>query len=344
MIKISYKKLLDYTNKVLIKSKVNKFCAKKVSLGLCNASLRGVDSHGIKLLPHYMRSALMGRKNPKPKFKFSNKFKCVKLLDADNAFGLSAGYKAVEKSVEIAKNFGVGIVGVKNSSHPGAMASIVLEHARKGYLIFGFTHADSLQLTHGGTNPYFGTNPICFAAPRGRLEPFCLDMATTKISWNKLLDYRRLKKKLPKNVAADIFGKMTIDPFKAMNLLSIGGYKGYGLASMVEILCSVFIGMKFGVNIPSMYKSSIKKNRKLGQLYISIRADSFVSKNNFIINLIKMCRDVRSSKSRGKNKIYLPNDKEIAESKIRLKSGIPIDNELFKELKEISNKFKINIK
>ena len=195
MIKISYKKLLNYTNKVLIKSKVNKFCAKIVSLGLCNASLRGVDSHGIKLLPHYIRSVLFGRKNPKPKFKFSKKFKCIQLLDADNGFGLSAGYIAVKKCVEIARTYGVGVVGVKNSSHPGALASIVLEQAKKGYLIFGFTHADSLQLTYGGTNPYFGTNPICFAAPRGRLEPFCLDMATTKISWNKLLNYKRLKKK-----------------------------------------------------------------------------------------------------------------------------------------------------
>ena len=343
MIKISYKKLLDYTNKVLIKSKVNKFCARTVSLGLCNASLRGVDSHGIKLLPHYMRSALLGRKNLKPKFKFSKKFKCIQLLDADNGFGLSAGYKAVKKCIEIAKVYGVGVVGVKNSSHPGAMASIVLEHAKKGYLIFGFTHADSLQLTHGGTNPYFGTNPICFAAPRGRLEPFCLDMATTKISWNKLLNYKRLKKKLPLNVAADIFGKMTVDPFKATSLLSVGSYKGYGLASMVEILCSVFIGMKFGINIPSMYKSSIKKPRKLGQLYIAIRADSFVSKNNFVTDLIKMCKEVRLEKSSSKNKIYLPNDKEIIESKIRLKSGIPIDNELYKELKEISNNYKISI-
>jgi len=340
---IKYNQLLKFSKKILIKIGVNSFCATRVSLGLCNASLRGVDSHGIKLLTHYMRSVLFGRKNPKPKFKFEKKFKCIQLLDADNGFGLSAGYVAVKKCVEIAKINGAGVVGVKNSSHPGALASIVLEQAKKGYLIFGFTHADSLQLTYGGTNPYFGTNPICFAAPRGRLEPFCLDMATTKISWNKLLNYKRLKKKLPANVAADIFGKETIDPFKATSLLSIGDYKGFGLAAMIEILCSVFIGMKFGINIPSMYKSSIKKTRKLGQLYIVIRVDSFVSRNNFVKDLIRMCKEVRSEKSRSKNKIYLPNDKEIIESKIRLKSGIPIDNELYKELKEISNNYKISI-
>ena len=126
-------------------------------------------------------------------------------------------------------------------------------------------------------------------------------------------------------------------------MLSIGDYKGFGLAAMIEILCSVFIGMKFGINIPSMYKSSIKKPRKLGQLYIAIRVDSFVSRNNFVKDLIRMCKEVRSEKSRSKNKIYLPNDKEIIESKIRLKSGIPIDDELYKELKKISNNYQISI-
>jgi len=112
---------------------------------------------------------------------------------------------------------------------------------------------------------------------------------------------------------------------------------------VVEILCSVFIGMKFGINIPSMYKSSIKKPRKLGQLYIAIRVDSFVSKNNFVTDLIKMCEEVRSEKLSSKNKIYLPNDKEIIKSKIRLKSGIPIDNGFYKELKKISEQFKIKL-
>jgi LDH2 family malate/lactate/ureidoglycolate dehydrogenase len=341
MVKVSYKKLLNYSYKVLKESNLNNFSAKTVSLGLCNASLRGVDSHGIKLLPHYVNSALLGRKNPNPKFKFYKKFRCVQLLDADNAFGLTAGCKAVDRCVDIAEKNGVGVVGVKNSSHPGAMASILLEYVKKGFLIFGFTHADSLQLTYGGTTPYFGTNPLCFAAPRGKAEPFCLDMATTKISWNKLLDYKRLKKKLPKGAAADKFGKMTTNPFKASSLLSIGDYKGFGLAAAIEILCSVFIGMKFGKNIPSMYKSSMKKPRKLGQLYIAIRSDSFISQKLFVNSLVKMCKEVRSSNS--KNKIFMPNDKEICESKIRLKKGIPIDNELFKKLNKISNNYRVNI-
>ena len=271
MIKINYNKLLNFTYKIFRKIKLNEFNAKAVSFGICEASLRGVDSHGIKLFPHYVKSSVLGRKNPRPKFKFYKKFDSAYLLDADNGFGLAAGVKAIDKGMQVAQKKGICMIGVKNSSHPGALASIALPAAKKGFIAFAFTHADSLQLTYGGRKPFFGTNPICFVAPRGKQEPFCLDMASTQISWNKLLNFKRLNKKLPNNTAADKYGKITNNPNLAKSLLSIGDYKGYGLAAMIEIMCSVFLGMNFGKDIPPMYKSSMSKPRKLGQFYIVLK-------------------------------------------------------------------------
>ena len=343
MIKISYNKLVNFTYKILRKINLNEFSAKAVSLGICEASLRGVDSHGVKLFPHYVKSGIFGRKNPNPKFKFYKKFESAYLLDADNGFGLAAGAKAIDKGMKIAKKKGICMVGVKNSSHPGALASIALPAAKKGFIVFAFTHADSLQLTYGGKTPFFGTNPICFVAPRYKKEPFCLDMATTQISWNKLLNYKRLKKKLPVYTAADKNGNITNNPNLANSLSSIGEYKGYGLAAMIEILCSVFLGMNFGKDIPPMYKSSMSKPRKLGQFYIILRSDAFVRKNQFIKDLSKMCNRVKSQKKKKNEKIYLPNDKEIIISKERLKNGIPIDKILYDEIERISNNYKISI-
>ena len=343
MIRIDYKKLLSFTYKIFRKVKLDEFSATTVSHGICEASLRGVDSHGIKLFPHYVKSSITGRKNPKPKFKFYKKFDSAYLLDAKNGFGLAAGAKAIEKGMQVANKKGICMIGVKNSSHPGALASIALPAARKGFIAFAFTHADSLQLTYGGKEPFFGTNPICFVAPRNKQEPFCLDMATTQISWNKLLNFKRLKKKLPSNSAADYNGRIINNPNLAKSLLSIGGYKGYGLAAMIEIMCSVFLGMNFGKQIPPMYKSSMSKPRKLGQFYLILRSDAFVKKNNFIHNLNKMYRKVKNQKKIKKNKIYLPNDKEILSSIERSKNGIPIDNVLYNEIKRISKKYKINI-
>jgi len=343
MIKIDYNKLVKFTYKIFKKVKLNEFSAKAVSSGICEASLRGVDSHGIKLFPHYVESSISGRKNPNPKFKFYKKFESAYLLDANNGFGLAAGVKAIEKGMKVAQKKGICMIGVKNSSHPGALASIALNAARKGFIAFAFTHADSLQLTYGGEKAFFGTNPICFVAPRYKQEPFCLDMATTKISWNKLLNYKRLNRKLPNDTAADKNGKITNNPNTAKSLLSIGEYKGYGLAAMIEIMCSVFLGMNFGKDIPTMYKSSMSKPRKLGQFYIVLRSDAFVGKNDFIKNLNKMCTKVKKQKKKKNENIYLPNDKEIITSKQRYKIGIPVDLVLYNKIKKISKRFNISI-
>lgn len=341
---LKYNQLVRFTKSVLIKSGVNKFCAKYVSEGLCKASLRGTDSHGINLLPHYLNSVIYGRKNPKPNFKFYKKFNSSYLLDADNGYGISAGVKAIDKGCSVANKNGICSVGVINSSHPGALATIALHGVKKGFIVFAFTHADSLQLSYGSKRSYFGTNPICFAVPGNKNKHFCLDMATTNINWNKLLNYKRLGKKIPKGMAVDINGKITTNPEKAHSLTSIGGYKGFGLAAMVEILCSVFLGMNFGKNIPAMYKSSIKKPRKLGQLYIILRSDSFVIKKNFFRDLKKMSKEVKNHFPINKKKgIYLPNEIEIEFEKKRSKTGIPIDKDLFKKLENISQKFNIKI-
>ncbi len=341
MKKIKYKKLLDFSYKVLKKIKLDSYSAKTVSKGLCLASLRGVDSHGIKLLPHYVKSGVLGRKNIKPNFKFYKKNRSSFLLDADNGYGIAAGCLAIDKATKFAKKNGLCMVGVKNSSHPGSMASIMLKAAQRGYMGFGFAHADSLMLTHNGRKPFFGTNPICFVAPRLKKEPFCLDMATTNISWNKLLNHRKFKKKLPEFHAADKFGNPTENPHKAESLYPIGSYKGFGLAAMIEIMCSVFLGMKFGTNIPSMFTTSMRKPRKLGQLYIIIKTDTFVSKKYFFENFEKIYKQLKETKKNKNDKILLPNDKEIIISKQRKKEGIPIDKELMKEFLIISKNLNI---
>ncbi|SVC71360.1 uncharacterized protein METZ01_LOCUS324214, partial [marine metagenome] len=179
--------MVHFHREILTKIGLDQETMEAVTLGLCETSLRGVDSHGIRLLPHYVRSALSGRKNPKPNYTFTRKFPTIGLLDADNTFGHAAGMKAIDYCIEVAEEFGIGVVGVCNSSHPGAMASFALKAARQGYIAFAFTHADALTLSHNGKRPYFGTNPVCVAVPREEEEPYCLDMATSMISWNKLL-------------------------------------------------------------------------------------------------------------------------------------------------------------
>ena len=338
---IDYNNLLKFTNKILLKAGLNRFSAKNVTLGLCETSLRGVDSHGIRLLKHYVTSALKGKKNPKPNFRFIRKFPCISILEADRAFGHAAGFKAIERCTKDAKKFGVGITIVRNSTHPGALASIALKASREGFATFAFTNADSLMLSYNGKNAFFGTNPICFTAPSLEGEPFCLDMATTIFSWNKLLGYKKKNKNLPLNIAADINGKPTINPHLAKYLMPVGAYKGFGLASMVEILTAIIANMPLDNEIPPMY-SKTKKIRKISQFYIVFRVDIVSNLKLFKKNLLKLSNQIRSQKN-NKEYVMMPNDPEVKEALKRKINGIPLPDEILDDLRYLSKKFIVDL-
>ena len=340
--RINYDKVYKYIYKSFKSIGLNNQDSIYVTEGLINASLRGVDSHGIRLFKHYILSGINGRKNLNPKYKFYKKYKTSLLVDADNGYGLAACRRGLEKSLKIVDKYGVASLAVVNSSHCGCLASSVLPIVKKGYMVFGFTHADSLLLSHGSMSAYFGTNPLCFGFPRKKKEPFCLDMSPSFFSWNKVLSYRSANKKLPPNICADQFGKMTTDPKKAKTLIPIGGYKGYGLSAMVEILCSIITGMNFGKHIPPMFSYDIKKTRSLGQYFMILKTDLFISKNIIYKNLEKMYKEIyKLPKLKSTSKVYLPNDKEAFNLSERKKNGIPITKEIINDFTEINNQLKL---
>ena len=326
MKKISYDNLIQFHQEVLAKIGLDEYSVDAVTTGLCEASLRGIDSHGVRLLPHYVKSSLSGRKNPQPKYKISKTFPSIAHLDADNAFGHAAGMKSIEVAMKIAEFQGVGVVAVSNSSHPGAMASMALKAARKGFIALAFTHADALLLSHNGTRPYFGTNPICIAVPREEKEPYCLDMASSIVSWNKVLLNKNSNTELIEGIAADSNGNLTTDPDEATCLVPAGSYKGFGIASMVDILCGIYTGMQFGRAIPSMYKSPMDEPRSLGQFYMVFRVDGVVNKRDFLSTMQAMCDEVRAEPAIDGEEVMMPGDPEVNTSKIRMREGIPLDD------------------
>jgi len=343
MKKMHYDKLYSFVEEVLAKCQLDDYSLNSVAIGLCETSLRGVDSHGVRLLHHYANSAISGRKNPKPNFKVNNSYPSIAHLNADDAFGHAAGMKAIDIGIEIADKQGIGVVAVSDSSHPGAMASMALKAARQGYIAFAFTHADALIKSHNGKRPYFGTNPVCFAAPREEIDPYCLDMATSIVPWNRVLIHKSGNTLLDDAIAIDAEGNVTNDPYKAVGLLPVGSYKGYGLASMIDVLCGVYTGMAFGRNIPAMYKAKMNEQRKLGQFYMILKVDGVVSSESFICQLQEMTNEVRLEPAYDGEKVLLPGDKEIIESKERMKNGIPLDDDTVIKFIELSERLDVNL-
>jgi ureidoglycolate dehydrogenase (NAD+) len=340
---VKYDQIYNFIKKVLIKNKVNTYTSISVAKSLSDASLRGIDSHGIRLLSHYLNSFIQGRKNKNPKFKFTKKFPTIISLDADHASGIAAGFKAIEYGSKYAKKYGMCGVSVFNSSHPGALSSITLEAIKHKLICIGFANADNLILSPGGKRAYFGTNPISIVAPMSNNSFYCLDMAMSKISWNKLMIIKDNNHKLNKDEAADKNGIATLLPNRAKSLLPIGDYKGFALASAIEMMCSIYSGMPFGINIDKMFEAPMSKKRKLSQFYILIRTDGVVTHKKFIRNLKQMSDQVRKEPF-VKNKIMMPNDIQQKNLILRKKKGIPVDIGLSKFFDTIANKNNIKLK
>ncbi len=303
---------------------VPKHIYKIVIDGLIETSLRGVDSHGVRLIPHYVKAVLSGRINKKPHFFFEKTAPSTGIFDANNGFGIAAGVEAMDKAIMIARETGIGAVSTINSSHFGAAAIFGLRAGRNDMIGIVFTDVDSLVNPYGGKKTYFGTNPICFTAPISGEDPFCLDMATSRVSLNKIIAYREAEKPLESGWAVDFEGKPTNDPKLATSLLPIGEYKGYGLSAMISILSSLLTGMPFGPHINPMYPLN-DKQRKLGHFFLALDISKFQPVDVFKKRMKEMVDELRNIPPIDKNQpVIVAGDPEKINYGLRSKKGIPL--------------------
>jgi LDH2 family malate/lactate/ureidoglycolate dehydrogenase len=186
MTRVIEEALTRFVGDILTCAGVDSFSCQAVSQSLVQANLRGIDSHGVRLLPLYIDCAEKGGINKNPQFGVKRTFPCCCCIDADNGFGAAAGFRAIDECMKIAEEQGLAIASVINSSHSGYMAAFTLRAAAKGFIAFAFTNTGPAMLSYNGSGQYFGTNPICFAAPREESDPFCVDMATTGKTHNSV--------------------------------------------------------------------------------------------------------------------------------------------------------------
>ncbi len=333
---VKYEELYRFIFDCLSKVGVCADSATSVAEGLASTSLFGIDSHGVKLLPHYVRAAKNGRINLNPKCELNLKSHCAGVLDADHAFGHYSGTVAMNKAMELAKEFGVGAVSVANSSHFGAAGFFAIKAAYQDMIGLSFTHADSLMLSANGKRPFFGTNPISFCAPVEGEGPFYLDMATTTISWNQVMISASQDQNLQEGWAVDENGDAVIDPKLARALNPIGGYKGFGLSMMIEILCSLLTEMPFGQNISSMYKTPITEHRHLGHFFMAINISAFTEVSDFKKRLKAMMDEIRQEPPKGNAPVMCPGDPQKLHKKKRSEQGIPVLDVTWKEFEGLA--------
>ncbi len=335
--------ITEYIKKVLEQAGVREDVSIHVAEGLVQASLRGVDSHGIRLLPHYLKGVEGGRINPKPDYKFKKTSVSTGKLDGDHTFGHASGVEGMNKAIELATEAGTGHVAVYNSSHFGAAAFFAFLAAKHDMIGMCFTNATPHVLTTGSSRAFFGNNPVCFVAPCGGEEPFCLDMATSAITFNRVMQHKESNIPIPTDSVADADGNPTTDPDKAKYLLPIGDYKGYGLSMMVDVFCSLLSGMPCGIDVSEMYSGKMSRRRHLGHFFTALRIDCFEEISVFKQRMAGMMKALRSEPRRDIDvPVQVPGDPEKKITAIRTKEGIPVSMQLLDNFVQTGKSYKVD--
>src|SRR5499425_3047357 len=253
---VRHERLVEFIAGILEALKMSPKNARLSADLMVRTDLRGVDSHGIGMLPKYVEWTQLGFIVPAAEPTVARDDLATGLVDGQKGLGHPASVMAMELAITKAKTYGMGIVAVRNSNHFGACANYSMMALARGMIGLAFTNSPFVAMAPTfGRKPMMGTNPISVAAPSGKREPYVLDMATTTVAVGKLSIAVRWDKPIPEGWGLDEQARPTNDPKKvlASRLLSplggsreLGGHKGYGLGVLVDILSGVLSGAVYG--------------------------------------------------------------------------------------------------
>ena len=313
---------------------------------LVTADLRGVDTHGVSnyIEMHYVPGLTSGRINARPNIHVVRETIATALVDGDGGLGHVVGYRAMELAMKKAKEAGAGFVTVTNSRHfgmAGYYPMMALEHDMIG---LAMTSAGPRVVPTFGRQAMLGTNPLSVAAPTVEEPPFVLDMATSTVAVGKLLIAQRLGHSIPQGWALDEKGEPTTDAdaaLKTRNLLPLGGtrelgsHKGYGLAMVVDILCSV---------LSTLVHGTIMQQGEAAHFFGALDIGAFQPVDQFKQAMDTMIRDLHNSpKAEGHDRIYVAGEMEAETARERAANGIPLHKDVVRYLSDISRELVVGV-
>ena len=322
--------------KIFINHKLSKLHAKICAEALINAELVGAPSHGLSRLKMYCDRINKKLINPKPKIKIKKISQSIAHIDGNNSIGFVAADIGIKKAIQNAKKTGFGLVGIKNSGHYGLSGYYAEQAVKKNLIVFCFTNAPPAIAPHGARKSLFGTNPICFGTPTSSKIPFILDTSVSVINRGKIRLAARNGKKIPKGVALDKFGKPTTDAKKALTgvQLPIAGFRGSGLAWMVDILSGVFTGGNHGGKVKDPF-DDFSGPQNIGHLFFVMKPNLFVGNySKRIKENIKRIK--RLPKIKGVKEILYPGQSKQKRYKKNLNKKINITRNIAEDLKKLN--------
>jgi L-2-hydroxycarboxylate dehydrogenase (NAD+) len=344
--------LRNFSAQVFMHFGVPRADAEQAADVLAKSDLRGIDSHGVARLHTYFEMLELGRINPRPNITIVREKASVATVDGDNGLGLVVGPKANDIAMDKAEQHGSGWVSVCNTNHFGIAGYYPLKALERDLIGWAMTNSTKLVAPLWGAERMLGTNPIAIAFPGLTEPPIVVDMATSAVAYGKIEIALRKNEPLPRGWIIDREGRETSDPQQMIDGgaqlplgsdRDMGGHKGYGLASMVDILCCVLSGANWGPFAPpfalrqEIPARSVGKG--IGHFFGAMQIDGFIDKDEFKKQIDDWIQVFRNTKpAPGTNGPLIPGDPEREAEAIRSKEGIPLLKPVVDDLLDISRK------
>ncbi len=324
---------------------------------LIASDLRGIESHGVSRLKYYYDRIRRGQHRVKTEMEIVKETETTALVDGHHGMGHVIAYRSMQMAMDKARRYGLGAVAVRNGTHFGIAGYYPLMAAREGQIGLVVTNARPSIAPTLGTEPMLGTNPIAFAAPSDMDYPFCFDGATSITQRGKIEVLARAEKPVPEGWVVDTEGNPITDPAQIIRdlgnataaLLPLGGagelmagYKGYSLATMVEILSAGLAGGVFMKDLLGFAPDGSHRPYMLGHFFLAIDVEHFVSLETFRRITGQIMRELQASrKAPGEDRIYVAGEKEHEMEQVRREQGIPVNPNLLDELRAIRDELGI---
>jgi L-2-hydroxycarboxylate dehydrogenase (NAD+) len=342
------KTLEDFIRDVLLKLGVPADDAQTCTEVIIASDLRGIESHGIGRLRYYYDRIVSGQHQVVTQFEVVRESPTTAVVDAHHGMGMVIAKRAMQMAIDKARDYGMGSVAVRNSTHFGIAGYYPLMAVQEGMIGLTVTNARPAMAPTFGVQPLLGTNPIAFGAPTDEDFPFLYDGATPITQRGKIEVLAREEKPVPAGWIIDQNNQPLTDANEIMAGLTrgtaallalggegeiLGGHKGYGLGTMVEILSAALQTGSFLTGLTGISADGKPQPFRVGHFFMAIKIEAFTALEDFKSTTGQILRELRGShKAPGKARIYTAGEKEFENEKMVRARGVEVVPNLQKDL------------
>ncbi|MGL5254360.1 MAG: Ldh family oxidoreductase [Brevinema sp.] len=300
---------------------------------LVHADARGVRSHGSIRVEHYCNRINKGGINLSSDFVFTPTAKASGILDVNGGMGHYGVYLAMKEAINRVKDTGIYAISVKNSDHCGALSYFSEMSIDSGLISMIMVNTDSCVVPFGASEGYLGTNPIAFGFP-GKRHRILIDLATSEVTFGKILLAREKGEMIPATWGVDKFGAPTTDPNKVAYITPMAGHRGTAIALAIEGFTGLFTGF-FGPHITSMYnKSDVNKYRNTMAFILVVDPGVFGSQDDYFLNTDKIFNEIKRLRpAPGIERLFVPGEPEDLNYQRSIKEGCAVYKKVLDFLK-----------